>query len=152
MDSLFVIEQSSREVPALSLRCGQSSGGKNEEWRQPLPTERAQMMGFSAQCFNGVPGPAAVRRQRQNCMIGNGFHLPMVVALLCLLPRVLEANIPCPLADVDETLLKDRVLGTIWEPGRLQAFLGLLSSNQVVDRMRRTIFHSLPIPVSIWAA
>ena len=63
----------------------------------------------------------------------------------------MEAKIPCPLADVDETLLKDRVLGTIWEPGRLQAFPGLLSSNQVVDRMRRTIFHSLPIPVSIWA-
>ena len=84
------------------------------------------MMGFPAQCFNGVPGPAAVRRQRQNCMVGSGFHLPMVVALLCLLPRVLEAKIPSPLADVDETLLKDRVLGTILEPGRVQAFLGLL--------------------------
>ena len=38
---------------------------RRDEWRQPGPEERAQMMGFPAQCLQAVQGPAAVRRQRQ---------------------------------------------------------------------------------------
>ena len=123
---------------------------RKDEWRQPGPEERAQMMGFPAQCLQAVQGPAAVRRQRQNSMLGNGFHLPMIVALFCLLPGVLSMKVPRPLFDLAERKLQERLAGTVWEPGRLQVFPGLLSSDQVVQSMQRTVFGSLPISANVW--
>ena len=66
-------------------------------WRQPSPSERCQMMGLPAQGLRSVTGPSAVRRQRQNSLIGNGFHLPMIVALFCLVPQLLASKLPQPL-------------------------------------------------------
>eukprot|EP00435_Cladocopium_sp_Y103_P010988 s1261_g2.t2 len=124
---------------------------RHDEWRQPSPEERAQMMGFPAQCLSSVTGPAAVRRQRQNSMLGNGFHLPMIVALFCLLPGVLGTKVPRPLFDVEETALQERLAGTVWAPGRLQTFPGLLDSDQVLQVMRTQIFPSVALAPDVWA-
>ncbi|CAL1129060.1 unnamed protein product [Cladocopium goreaui] len=141
--------QDERRFPPLAYTA-ESLLWRKDEWRQPGPEERAQMMGFPAQCLQAVQGPAAVRRQRQNSMLGNGFHLPMIVALFCLLPGVLSMQVPRPLFDLAERKMQERLAGTVWEPGRLQVFPGLLSSDQVVQSMQRTVFGSLPISANVW--
>ncbi|CAJ1330278.1 unnamed protein product, partial [Effrenium voratum] len=75
---------------------------KDNVWRQPLPEERCQMMGFPAQCLRHVAGPAAVERQRQNSLVGKGFHLPMILALFAMLPQILDAKIRPPMLDLQE--------------------------------------------------
>jgi len=123
---------------------------RQHEWRQPFPEERCQMMGLPAQCLQAVNGPPAVRRQPQNSLIGNGFHLPMIVALFCLLPGALSSKIPRTPLDLEEAALKDRLVGTVWEPGRLAASPGLLSSDQVVEGMRSAIFSEFTVGHAVW--
>ena len=48
---------------------------RDQDWRQPLPTERAQLMGMPPSSFDVVPGTALLQRQRQNSLLGNGFHI-----------------------------------------------------------------------------
>ena len=73
----------------------------------------------------------------------------MIVALFCLLPGVLSMKVPRPLFDLAERKLQERLAGTVWDPGRLQVFPGLLSSDQVVQSMQRTVFGSLPISANV---
>ena len=84
---------------------------RDAEWRQPTPHERAQLMGLPPESFDCVPGEPALRRQRQNSLIGNGFHLFSVMAVFCLLPHLLEAKIQHPMVDVEEIGLKSRQVG-----------------------------------------
>eukprot|EP00435_Cladocopium_sp_Y103_P066391 s583_g28.t1 len=44
-------------------------------------------MGLAPDCLDVVPGEPAVKRQRQNSLIGNGFHIYSVMAIFCLLPQ-----------------------------------------------------------------
>ena len=106
---------------------------RDAEWRQPLPHERAQLMGLPPESLDCVPGDTALRRQRQNSLIGNGFHLYSVLAVFCLLPQLLEAKIQHPLVDVEECALKARLLHTVWEPGRLDYFPGLTGHQQLAE-------------------
>ncbi len=55
---------------------------KQEVWRQPLPEERCQMMGLPFACVAAVQGDQATRRAKQNSLVGNGFHIPTIMALL----------------------------------------------------------------------
>ena len=119
-------------------------------WRQPSPQERLQMMGFPAQALESVQGPTTVKRQRQNCIIGNGFHLPMIVALLCLLPSLLEAKLRGPPVDYAETGLRQRLQGTVWEPVCLIIFL-LWGAVDVVNDVRQMLA-TAPVPDSVWTA
>ena len=84
---------------------------RDAEWRQPTPHERAQLMGLPPESFDCVPGEPALRRQCQNSLIGNGFHLFSVMAVFCLLPHLLEAKIQHPMVDVEEIGLKSRQVG-----------------------------------------
>ena len=59
-------------------------------------------------------------------------------------------KVPRPLFDLAERKLQERLAGTVWEPGRLQVFPGLLSSDRVVQSMQRTVFGSLPISANVW--
>ena len=108
---------------------------RDAEWRQPTPHERAQLMGLPPESFDCVPGEPALRRQRQNSLIGNGFHLFSVMAVFCLLPHILEAKIQHPLVDVEEFGLKSRLLHTVWEPGRLDHFPGLSDSPHITGQL-----------------
>lgn len=120
-----------------------------DEWRQPDPEERSQMMGFPARCLHSVPGAAAIRRQRQNSLIGNGFHLPMIVALFCMLPSVLEAKMPRPILDPVERALCGRLQGTIWEPGRLATYPGLSTMDHILRDMQQQL-QEFALPDSAW--
>ena len=107
-------------------------------------------MGFPAQCLRPVQGPTPVKRQRQNSIIGNGFHLPMIVALFCLMPSLLQAKLVQPPVNYQELHLRERIAGTIWEPGRLDALLGLLGANDIVLDMQR-LLAAFPVHESIWS-
>ena len=86
---------------------------RDSDWRQPLPAERAQLMGIPPESLDCVPGAPPLKRQRQNSLLGNGFHLFSVMAVFCLLPALLEAKMAMPLLNMEEEHLRQRV----WEPG-----------------------------------
>ena len=121
---------------------------KRDQWRQLLPAERAQLLGVPPAAVAAVRGPEPTRVQTQNSLLGNGFHLPSLVAILLLLPALLEAKMTrSPLSPDFE--LKARIQGTIWEPDRLDKFPGLLSGQQVVLEMQHC-FHDLDVPAELW--
>lgn len=105
---------------------------RDQDWRQPLPTERAQLMGMPPSSFDVVPGTALLQRQRQNSLLGNGFHIFSLLAVLCFLPQLLEAKMVPSLTSVDELQLHDRLTHTVWAPNRLATFPGLTSAADVV--------------------
>ena len=72
-----------------------------------------RMMGLPVSCV-AVKGDHAVRRAKQNSFIGNGFHIPTVMALLCMIPALLEAKLVAPPVDWAEAGLQARCQGTVW--------------------------------------
>ena len=76
----------------------------------PLPEERCQMMGLPPGCVAAVKGSPPARRAAQNSLIGNGFHIPTIMALLCMMPALLDAKISAPLIDMEDCGLDALVL------------------------------------------
>ena len=122
---------------------------KGKSWRTLTPEERSQIMGYPPESFSSVSGSAAARVQAKNSMIGNGFHLFSVMALLCFLPALLEAKIPDPLPSDDEVSLQFRMAGTVWEPGRLQNFPGILGADELIAEMQ-LMFPDCPVQDCVW--
>lgn len=85
--------QDDRRFPAPAYEEG-SLFWRGADWRTPLPMERLQMMGWPAGAVDHVEGPALKKRQVQNSFIGNGFHLPTLLAVLCFLPGLMASKIP----------------------------------------------------------
>lgn len=121
-----------------------------ERWRQPSSTERCGVMGLPPACVAHLPQgySPAQREQTRNSLIGNGFHLPSVMILMCLLPALIEAKITITPPPVAFDALAERLTGTIWEPGRLEAWPGLFGSAEVVERLP-PCFPRLQIPKDI---
>ena len=122
---------------------------KGKSWRTLTPEERSQIMGYPPESFSSVSGSATARVQAKNSMIGHGFHLFSVMALLCFLPALLEAKIPSPLPCDDEVSLQSRMAGTVWEPGRLQSFPGILGADELVAEMQ-LMFPDCPVQDCVW--
>ena len=122
---------------------------KGNSWRTLTPEERGQIMGYPPESFSAVSGSAAARVQAKNSMIGNGFHLYSLMALFCFLPALLEAKIPDPVVCQEEASLRSRVAGTIWEPGRLLSFPGMLDACEVTAQMK-LMFPSCVVQESVW--
>ena len=122
---------------------------KGNSWRTLTPEERGQIMGYPPESFSMVSGSAASRVQAKNPMIGNGFHLYSLMALLCFLPALLEAKIPEPTVCNEEASLRSRVAGTIWEPGRLIAFPGMLDAGEVTAQMK-LMFPLCTVQERVW--
>ena len=81
---------------------------KLDQWRSPSVTEKCQMMGLPLGAVQVSVGPSPQRRQMQHSFLGNGFHLPSVIAVLSFLPQLLSYKIPPPFADESELELKTR--------------------------------------------
>ena len=122
---------------------------KGTEWRQLLPHERCQLMGWPAETVASVKGPGASRRQTQNSIIGNGFHLFTLLALFCMAPQVLGSKLPPQLSCWEELALRERLSGTVWEPGRMAAFPGLLSASKILQ-MTRLALQDCPVDDTVW--
>lgn len=140
-------EQDQRRFPPGSYEEG-SLVWRDEHWRQPSVLERCQLMGIPPSVLDSVSGPPERRRQVQNSLIGNGFHLPSIMLLLCLLPQLLEGKIPTPVLDYEEQALVARLDNTVWAPGRLRTFPGLLTASDVCDSLP-VCFPSIQIPLDI---
>lgn len=121
------------------------------QWRTPTPGERCQLMGLPPAAVSAVGGPSARRRQTQNSLIGNGFHIPSVLAMLCFLPYLLPAKIAPPILDYQEEALKQRLEGTIWEPGRIDVFPNLMDSRTVVSELQN-LFAWVQLDPCLWTS
>ena len=109
-----------------------------DQWRQLSPDERSQLLGVPVAATHAVRGSQDQRTKTRNSLLGNGFHLPSVMALLCCLPSIMAAKlIPQPL-DFEETSLVERLSHTIWLPGRLANMPGLLTYDDVCKELRAT--------------
>ena len=68
-----------------------------DAWRQPFPGERCQIMGLPPSAVVSPPGPMHAKHKVQNSWVGNGFHLPSILVLLCFIPQLLGAKVPPPI-------------------------------------------------------
>lgn len=123
-----------------------------DRWRQPSSTERCGVMGLPPACVAHFPQgqSPAQREQGRNSLIGNGFHLPSVMMLMCLLPSLIQAKISVVPPPATFDTLSNRLVGTVWEPGRLEVWPGLLGGHEVVERLPPCFPH-LQIPSDILA-
>ena len=124
---------------------------RGSEWRTPTSSERAQA--------HGCP-PSAIRPDHMenikskdaervaNCAVGNGFHIPSVMLVFMLLLQSATAWNPTPNATTtyarDEAMLRERVLGTVFEPQALRSMPGLFSPDHCIDQME-LIFKELDV-------
>lgn len=122
---------------------------RGSEWRQPTPSERCQLMGIPPSSVVSRRGPASSRTQVANSFVGNGFHLPCVLAILAFVPQLLAYKIPPPWTPAGEESLRHRLEGTVWEPGRLQHFPDLLGPEEILTHVQWT-FHQAPIAPTVW--
>ena len=123
---------------------------RHSTWRQPEPEERAQLMGWPSQLTSAAPPNSQYpSRATRNSFIGNGFHIPTLLAVLSFIPQLLAGKIPQPLFPVDELQLINRLQGTIWEPDRIYSFPGLLTSSDIIYQMK-SCFPGLELPPAIW--
>ena len=120
-----------------------------KQWRQPSPAERCQMMCLPPALVAPARGNQVKRTQAQNSFIGNGFHIPCVVALMAMLPSILEAKFVPSFTSAEEAALRDRLRHTVWEPGRLEAMPGLLTAAEVCLDLRIQ-FAFADIPDRTW--
>ena len=122
---------------------------KGSQWRQLLPEERAQIMGVPPGTFQSLQGPQTLRRQRANSLLGNGFHVFSVVALLSMIPQILATKMPAPWIAADEGALRERCRHTVWEPGCIDSFPDLLSTREVVQGIQEC-FPTCAVPDQVW--
>ena len=121
---------------------------RQDEWRTPSPDERSQVMGIPPAATEAVQGSEVHRTMTRNSMLGNGFHLPSILALFMLLPALLEAKI-APAPSAPDAALRARLQGSIWEPQRLDTFPDLVTSAAVIKAMR-SCFADVPVPEELW--
>ena len=141
--------QDSRRFPPASYS-EHSLVWRGSDWRQPSPNERSQLMGVPPSAVRVNSGTPVENVKAANSLVGNGFHIPCILALLSCLPQLLAYKIPPPLTAKGELLLKERLTGTVWEPGRLEALPDLLTAEAVLNQVRTT-FQPLALHPSVWA-
>ena len=120
-----------------------------DNWRQPSPDERSQLMGVPVAATHAVQGSQDQRTKLRNSLLGNGFHIPSVMALLCCLPSIMEAKLTKQPFDVEELGLAERLCHTVWSPGRLATMPGILSAGEVCAELQAT-FPFLPCQEAVW--
>ena len=126
---------------------------RGQTWRTPAPSERSQMLGVPPSATAAFPCVAAQRTQRRNSLLGNGFHIPSLLCLLSLLPSLCDAkchSLPVSLQCPTSQVLGERLQGTLWEPGRLQALPCTLSAPAVVCGMQAQL-SDFQVDASIWS-
>ena len=109
---------------------------QGRQWRQPSPAERCRLMCLPPALVAPARGNQVKRTQVQNSFIGNGFHIPCVVALLAMLPSILEAKFVPSFTSNEEAALGARLRHTVWEPGRLEVMPGVLTATEVCQDLQ----------------
>ena len=113
-----------------------------------LPSERSQFLGIPPDATEAVSGRPAARIKKLNSLLGNGFHIPTVMIVLAMIPQLCESRLVVPRAPSDK--LHQRLIGTVWEPYRLQTFPGLLGADAVVAHMQSQLRDCF-VPHETWS-
>ena len=119
------------------------------QWRRPSPAERCQLMCLPPALVAPARGNQVKRAQQQNSFIGNGFHISCVVALLAMMPSILEAKFVPSFTSAEEVALGARLRRTVWEPGRLDVMPGLVTAAEVCKDLQHQ-FAFAEIPDRTW--
>lgn len=125
-----------------------------EDFRQqpmqstPSPAERCQLMGVPPSAVSVRVGTSAETTKASNSLVGNGFHIPCIMALLSCIPQLLAYKVPPPWTPAGEVNLRERVSGTVWEPGVMDNFPDLITPTQAIAQVR-TVFQDLAISSSL---
>ena len=90
----------------------------------------------------------ARRVQVQSSLLGNGFHIFTVVAILAMIPCPCEAKVQ-PGAIQPDADLRSHILDTVWVPQKLAAFPDLLHAESLTADMQAQ-FQNLQVPHSAW--
>lgn len=85
----------------------------------------------------------------QEFLLGNGFHIPSLLAIFMMLPAILDAKLVLA-PSAPDLPLRSWLKGGIWEPQRLDSFPGLLTSTQIIRDMQ-CCFEDILIPEPIWS-
>lgn len=126
-----------------------------EDFRQqpmqstPSPAERCQLMGVPPSAVSARVGTSAETTKASNSLVGNGFHIPCIMALLSCIPQLLAYKVPPPWTPAGEVNLRERVSGTVWEPGVMDNFPDLITPTQAIAQVR-TVFQDLGIHDIVW--
>jgi len=133
---------------------------RESEWRVPSPRERAAVHGFPTRVVDAVPGNGRQRNQItavQNSLLGNGFHLPSVMMFFCALLTLVEQGTASRLRtdyrwmySPEEGALRERIAGTVFQPGLFLKFPGMFSKHELMKDIRRQV-SAAEVPESVWA-
>eukprot|EP00435_Cladocopium_sp_Y103_P025373 s2946_g6.t1 len=73
-----------------------------------------------------------------------------ILAILSFLPQLMAAKIPKLVLDYEEVGLRSRLLGTVWEPGRIDAFPDLIHSASLAAGLQE-VFRPFVMPDGLWS-
>ena len=122
------------QLPILEARCLEAA----------LASRAVPAHGLASRSISAVPASGTARRQTQNSIIGNGFHLFTLLALFCMAPQVLSTKLPLELSCLEELALRERLTGTVCAifhlaaPELLQAMRHCFADSPVEDEVWRT--------------
>ena len=139
--------QDNRRFPVKAYR-ESSLLWKRESWRQPLPEERAQMLGVPTSLLEAAESDGDRRKQAQNSRLGNGFHIFTVMVILAMLPQLCQSKLQVSSLQPDQDL-RDRISGTPWDPCKRAAFPGLLDAPALVQDIQEQLGDFL-VDRSVW--
>ena len=101
-------------------------------WRCLLPSEKAQLHGLPSDVIKAIVVPDCLEAAQASA-IADSAHMP---SLALLLSRVLQCVnlMPAPVAPLcpaDERRLRQSVRGTVFEPGLVESFPGIMTAAQL---------------------
>ena len=113
-------------------------------WRTLDHEERCEVMCWPVGCVEGVQQQTSHQhfRATANSLGGNGLHLPTIMLAFVLLLQtasgcVLPGHLPYARMESD---LRGLVANTVWQPGFVESFPGVLMAEQLWGYVR-SIFH-----------
>jgi hypothetical protein len=138
---------------------------RGEEWRTLDSRERAAIhevpYDILSPCDRMGSSPAKAEAMKC-CLLGNGLHMPSFLVIVYLMLQLVEPakseyitklnfdeQIPGARYAHDESCLRDRVRGGVFEPGRMTNFPGILSADQIVDMMQLQLPEDI-VPDAPW--
>ena len=136
-----------RRFPAYTYKESSLLWQRNE-WRQQDSVERSLIMGIPPSVLDSVaPKSSAGQRECAKCsLVGNSFHVPsamLAIILACqLLPHA--ASCPAPMYGGLECRLRGCIQGTPWQPGLLDTWPGVRTSESLVGVLERQFRGLIP--------
>ena len=115
------------------LLCRDVNG--RSEYRVPNAREKAAMHLIPECLLSGFPSEAG-----KASAVGNSFHIPSLALILLIFFQSMHPVVaidPRLAYGPEEAYLRRAAAGTVWEPGVVQSFPGVLGPSEVADRIMK---------------